>query len=114
MKRRSVIAGVAAVGAAAAAGLYRFTDLFVKHYPPTPYDDLLVQLVDRQQASRLGARLADAPDASTLAAQLRTGLKPGSLGAAAEADAAAGPGTEGEGRGVAQTFALRSAVASKG
>ena len=34
---------VVAVGAAAAAGLYRFTDLFVKHYPPTPYDDVLAQ-----------------------------------------------------------------------
>ena len=36
MKRRSVIAGVAAVGAAAAAGLYRFTDLFVKRYGVPP------------------------------------------------------------------------------
>ena len=89
MKRRTVIAGVAAAGAAAAAGLYRFTDIFVKHYPPTPYDDLLVQLVDRQQAARLGAKLAGAPDADALAAQLRAGLKPHSLTAVAEADAAA-------------------------
>src|SRR6185503_9370778 len=54
MRRRSLIAGVTAAGAALAAGLYRFTDLFVKHYPPTPYDDVLAALVDREEAVRLG------------------------------------------------------------
>lgn len=113
MKRRDVIAGVAAVGAAAAAGLYRFTDIFVKHYPPTPYDDLLVQLVDRQQASRLGAKFSGAPDAGTLAAQLRAGLKPDSLGATAGADAAAGRIMEVDGWVLPKTVALLSALASK-
>jgi hypothetical protein len=113
MKRRTVIAGVAAVGAAAAAGVYRFTDLLVKHYPPTPYDDLLVQLVDRQQASRLGAKLSGAPDAGALAAQLRAGLKPDSLTATAEAEAAAGRVMEVDGWVVPQTVALLSALASK-
>jgi hypothetical protein len=113
MKRRTVIAGVAAVGAAAAAGLYRFTDIYVKHYPPTPYDDLLVQLVDRQQAARLGAKLTGAPDAGTLAAQLRAGLKPDSLKAAAEADAAAGRVMEVDGWLLPKTVALLSALASK-
>ena len=113
MKRRTVIAGVAAAGAAAAAGLYRFTDIFVKHYPPTPYDDLLVQLVDRQQAARLGAKLAGAPDADALAAQLRAGLKPHSLTAVAEADAAAGRVMEVDGWVLPRTVALLSALASK-
>jgi hypothetical protein len=113
MKRRTVIAGVAAAGAAAAAGLYRFTDIFVKHYPPTPYDDLLVQLVDRQQAARLGAKLTGAPDAAALAAQLRAGLKPDSLKAAAEADAAAGRVVEVDGWLLPRTLALLSALASK-
>ena len=54
MNRRGAIAGIVAAGAALAAGVYRFTDLFVKHYPPTPYDDLLSQLTDRGQAARLG------------------------------------------------------------
>ena len=31
MKRRHILAGLAAAGAVATAGLYRFTDLFVKH-----------------------------------------------------------------------------------
>ncbi len=113
MKRRTVIAGVAAAGAAAAAGLYRFTDIFVKHYPPTPYDDLLVQLVDRQQASRLGTKLSGAPDAGTLAAQLRSVLKPDSLAAAAGADAAAGRIMEVDGWVLPKTVALLSALASK-
>jgi hypothetical protein len=114
MRRRTVIAGVvAAAGAGLAAGLYRFTDLFVKHYPPTPYDDLLVQLVDRQQASRLGAKLTAAPDAGALAAQLRAGLKPDGLTAAASADAAAGRIMEVDGWVLPRTVALLSALASK-
>ena len=47
----------------------------MKHYPPTPYDDLLAQLVDREQAARLGAAVrADAgPDLTrqSCAAMLR-------------------------------------------
>jgi hypothetical protein len=113
MKRRNVIAGVAAVGAGVAAGLYRFTDLFVKHYPPTPYDDLLVQLVDRQEASRLGAKFSGAPDAGALAAQLRAVLKPDSLAVAAGADAAAGRVMEVDGWVLPKTVALLSALASK-
>ena len=113
MRRRSVIAGMAAAGAAVAAGLYRFTDLFVKHYPPTPYDDLLVQLEDRQQASKLGANLAQAPDAPALAAELRAGLKPGALRAAAEADVAAGRLMEADGWVVPRVIALLSALAAK-
>lgn len=113
MKRRTLIGGMAAAGVAAAAGLYRFTDIFVKHYPPTPYDDLLVQLVDRQEAARLGAHVADAPDAAHLAAQLRAGPKPDSLGATVQADVAAGRTTEVDGWVVPRTLALLSALASK-
>ncbi|MBA2588424.1 MAG: hypothetical protein H0U98_07335 [Alphaproteobacteria bacterium] len=113
MKRRTVIAGVAAAGTAVAAGLYRFTDLFVKRYPPTPYDDLLVQLVDRRQAARLGTHVAGAPDAAHLAAQLRAALKPGSLGVTAEAEVAAGRTMEVDGWVLPQTIAQLSALASK-
>ena len=76
MKRRTLIAGVAAAGAAVAAGLYRFTDLFVKHYPPTPYDDVLAALADREEAARLGARVGNAAAPEALAARLRIILKP--------------------------------------
>lgn len=55
--RRGVIIGTSGLLAAVVAGLYRFTDLFVKHYPPTPFDDVLVQLVDRAQAVRVGKQV---------------------------------------------------------
>jgi hypothetical protein len=62
VKRRDLLAAVVAAGMAATAGLYRFTDLFVKHYAPTPYDDLLARLTDREQAAKLGAQLTGSFD----------------------------------------------------
>ena len=42
MKRRDILAGTRRRPARRLRRrLYRFTDLFVKHYAPTPYDDLL-------------------------------------------------------------------------
>jgi hypothetical protein len=112
MKRRSVIAGVAAAGAAVAAGLYRFTDLIVKHYAPTPYDDVLARLVDREQAARLGAKVPGTANAKTLAGQLRPSLTKG-LAGAADADVAAGRMMEVDGWLLPQSVALLSALASK-
>ena len=113
MKRRSLIAGVAAAGAAAAAGLDRFTDLFVKHYAPTPYDDVLAALVDRGQAARFGASLPGTLDAKGLAEKLRTILKPGGLGAAAKADIAADRLIEVDGWVVPLSVAWLAALAAK-
>jgi hypothetical protein len=53
--RRSILfagtgAGVLAVGAIA----YESWRLLARHYPPTPYDDLLSLLPDREAARRLG------------------------------------------------------------
>jgi hypothetical protein len=72
MKRRTVIGGLAAAAIAAAGGVaWRFR-VFAKHYPPTPYDDLLNQIVDREPAARLGAAAALPEwDLPRLAAQLR-------------------------------------------
>ncbi len=111
MKRRTLIAGVAGAGAAAAAGLYRFTDLFVKHYPPTPYDDVLAALADREQAAKFGASVPGAPDA--LAARLRATIKPLGLAAAARADIAAGRIVEVDGWVVPQSVALLSGLAAR-
>lgn len=111
--RRGLIAGVAAAGAAVAAGLYRFTDLFVKHYPPTPYDDVLTALVDREQAARFGALASGTLDANGLAARLRPMLKSGELAEAAKADIAADRLVEVGGWVVPQTVALLSALAAK-
>jgi hypothetical protein len=113
MKRRSLIAGVAAAGAVLAAGVYRFTDLFVKHYPPTPYDDLLGQLTDRGQAAKLGAMVANLPDAPALASQARAALQGQTLAATANADIAAGRMMEVDGWVLPQTVVWLSALAAK-
>jgi ABC-type glycerol-3-phosphate transport system substrate-binding protein len=111
--RRNVVAGIVAAGATVTAGLYRFTDLFVKHYAPTPYDDLLVRLVDREQAAKLGAKITGTQNASALAAQLRASLTANNLAAVAQADVAAGRMTEVDGWVLPQTVALLAALASK-
>jgi hypothetical protein len=113
MKRRVVIGAAAAAGAAVAAGLYRFTDLFVKHYPPTPYDDVLAALVDREEAARLGALVGNAPAPAVLAARLRASLKPNGLAGAAQSDIASGRLTEVGGWVVPESVALLSALAAK-
>lgn len=113
MRRRGLIAGVAAAGAAVAAGLYRFTDLLVKHHPPTPYDDVLTALVDREQAARFGAVVSGTLDANGLAAKLRPMLKSGGLAEAARADIAADRLVEVGGWVVPESVALLSALAAK-
>ena len=112
MKRRTLISGVAAAGAVLAAGLYRFTDLFVKHYPPTPYDDLLGQLTDRDHAAKLGGK-AGTFDVPARAAQLRASLQGQTLSATAGADIAAGRMVEVDGWVLPQTVVWLSALAAK-
>ncbi len=113
MKRRTLISGLGVSGVAVAAGLYRFTDLLVKHYPPTPYDDVLASLSDRQQAARIGALVSGTPAPMTLAARLRALLKPGGLGGAVKADLAADRLVEVDGWLLPQSLALLSALAAK-
>jgi hypothetical protein len=102
-----------AAGVAVTTGLYRFTDLFVKHYAPTPYDDVLAALVDREQAARFGLSVPAAMDAKSLAGKLRTIFKSGGLITAAKADAVAGRVMEADGWIVPQSVALLSALAAK-
>ena len=45
MRRRNVLAGLGALIAAAAGGVAWKFHFFGKHYPPTPYDDLLNQIL---------------------------------------------------------------------
>ena len=113
MKRRTLIASVAAAGAAVTAGLYRFTNLFVIHYPPTPYDDVLAALADREQAARFGASVPGTLDARGLAARLRPILKSDGLTSAAQADIAADRMIEVDGWVVPRSVALLSALAAK-
>jgi len=108
-----LIAGAAAASAAIAAGLYRFTDLFVKHYPPTPYDDVLAALVDREQAAKLGALANDGTSADALAQRLRPLLKGRGLAAAAKADIGADRVVELDGWVVPQSVAWMASLAAK-
>ena len=113
MKRRDVMAAIAATGIAVAAGLYRFTDLFVKHYAPTPYDDLLARLTDREQAAKLGAQLPGSFDIASQSARLRDTFRKQDLAAAANADIAAGHMVEVGGWVLPETVALLSVLAAK-
>ncbi len=113
MKRRTMIGGAVVVAGAAAAGLFRFTNLFVKHYAPTPYDDLLLRLTDRGEAAKLGAQLTGSFDVTAQSARLRDTFRRQDLAAAANADIAAGRLVEVGGWVLPETVALLSALAAK-
>jgi len=72
MKRRNILAGLAVAAAGLATGAAWKFRFFGKHYPRTPYDDLLGQIVDREPAIIFGQAAAKSlPDAASLAADLR-------------------------------------------
>jgi hypothetical protein len=91
--RRPVLKGLlgTAAIAAAIAGVIEAPKLFAPHYPPSPYDDLLALLPDRQSAVAIGAAwLADKSrfDAGEAARHLRAQLAHQSLATALDADLA--------------------------
>ena len=72
--RRGVIGGLAAAVLAVAGGAAWKLHLFGHRYAPTPYDDLLSQISDREPAARIGAAVVKSrPDLTpqTLAGILR-------------------------------------------
>jgi hypothetical protein len=83
MKRRGVLVGLGALVVAAGGAVWTLKP-FAKHYPPTPYDDLLGKLVDRDWAAKFGtSALAAMPDFTPAngAARLRPRLNRDSLAA---------------------------------
>lgn len=89
--RRPFLAGfLAAFGVGiVGGGIYEFPKLFKKRYPPTPFDDLLVLLPDREAAIRLGKVSASAlapRNTEAMAAQLRSELGSRSLCEVLEGD----------------------------
>jgi len=113
-RRQVVIAGGAA--AVAAFAIVEGHHLWKARYAPSPYDDLLLKLDDRDADAQIGeAVLADLPDfdAKAVAAKLRTQLSRGALSDAVAADAAAGRITEANGWVLPESLAMLCALAAK-
>jgi len=110
MRRRTLLGGVVALLAAGGAA-WKFR-LFGKHYPPTPYDDLLGQIVEREPAIAFGAAARKAlPAAAQIAATLRKDGRV--LGATAQTEPGEGKITEVAGWVVPQSVALYAALAAQ-
>jgi hypothetical protein len=110
VSRRLTIGGL---GAALLAGAVWTLHPFRKTYPPTPYDDLLAQLTDRQAAAKLGTAVVKSrPELKPagLAAQLR---RPGqTLKARAARDAAESRLIEAQGWVLPESVGLYAALAA--
>ena len=107
--RRGFGFGAAAALLLGVAGV-EYRHIFGRWYAPTPYDDLLHQIVDREAAARLGKSLARA-DVPALAGKLR---QPGfSLSRRARGDASAGRVVEAGGWIVPETVALYASLAAE-
>ena len=115
MKRRTLLAGLGVLVAAAAGGAAFKLRLFRKRYPPSPYDDLLGRLLDRDWAEKFGAAVRKAmPDftPAEAAIRLRAALGGGDLERAARADASAGRVLEISGWLVPESAALLAGLAA--
>lgn len=111
MKRRNILAGLAVATAGLATGAAWKFHLFVKHYPRTPYDDLLGQIVDREPAILFGQAAAKSlPNAASLAADLRRDGR--TLATRAAAEPATGQIREVDGWLVPQSVAKYGALAA--
>jgi hypothetical protein len=113
LTRRDFGFGAAAL-AALAAGAFGYRHIFGPWYAPTPYDDLLHQIVDREPAALLGRTVVKTMprlDVAALAARLR---RPGfALSRRARGDAAAGRVVEAGGWVVPETLALYAMLAAQ-
>jgi hypothetical protein len=112
-RRRSIIAGA---GLLAAVGLaLNWRTIARKHYPPTPYDDLLSRLADRDWAAKFGVLAQPVLPGFTparAAARLRTLLGNGALQDAALRDARTGAIVEVAGWQTPESVALMAALAA--
>ena len=114
MNRRGVVAGLAAVMVIAAGRTAWKFGLLRKHYPPTPYDDLLNQIVDREPAAKLGAVAARGTPGVTIAALAARLRQPGAqLATRAPLDCTQGLVSEVGGWIVPQSVALYAVLASR-
>jgi hypothetical protein len=116
--RRPFLFGALGLAAAGVAGglFYAVPKFLARRYPPTPYDDLLTQLDDRDSAARLGdAVVAAQPrfDAKAAAEALRQGPGKVSLKTGIDQDVAAGRLTEVRGWLLPETLAMAAGIAAR-
>lgn len=116
VSRRTMVVGggVAAALGAAALGL-TLPRLFGRRYAPTPYDDLLAQLVDRDAAARVGAAVRAAePNFNTKAAarELRQRFEQRNLAEVIDADIREGRVAEVSGWVLPESLAQLCALAA--
>ena len=117
--RRPFLSGL--LGLAALAGIAAleaprlFPRLFARRYPPTPFDDLLALLPDRESAARLGAVLVRGQphdNARSMAARLRRKIGGHSLAIAIADDLAHDRLVEAEGWLLPESLAELCALAA--
>lgn len=113
--RRNALIG-AAIAVVLAGGAIETTRLLAKRHAPSPYDDLLAKLDDRDADAQIGeAVLADLGpfDANAAAAGLRPKLAQTGLLTAVQQDAAGGRLLEAQGWVLPETLGLLCALAAK-
>jgi hypothetical protein len=112
IQRRGMIVGAALLAAGTTLGLNLL--LRRKHYPPTPYDDVLGKLADRDWAEKFGAQTMTADfRAETAAARLRSLLGSGDLESAALREAQQGRLVEAAKWLVPESVALMAMLSAK-
>lgn len=113
-RRQAMIGGAAVTGAVIGGVGARL--LFRKRFSPTPYDDLIALVDDRDGAAQIGETvLAKSEDFEplALAASLRTRIAKRRLATVIAEDAANGRLVEGGGWVLPETLALICALAAK-
>ena len=108
---RRIAVGVAALGAAVALAFREFP-LLRHRLHPTPYDDLLQSLPDRDSAAAFGAPLREITQAAPTARLLRAKMGSGGLKSLAERELRDGTLREVRGWVVPQSLALLCALAA--
>ncbi len=115
LTRRNLMIG--AGGAVVLAGTaFEASRLLSKRHAPSPYDDLLARLDDRDADAQIGETVLaelDGFDAQAVAADLRAKLQHATLADLAAKDAAEGRLLEGHGWVLPRTLGLLCALAAK-
>ncbi len=118
ISRRPVLSGlIAALSLAIAGGIaFEVPKFSRRRYKPSPYDDLLANLPDRENAARIGAAvIAESPafDANQTARALGKSLADNSLAGVVSADLAQGRMDEVRGWLLPHTLTQLCALAAK-